>query len=1228
MRTPGRGGRPPHARASPPVTRQPLSPGEGSAGACVERDNRSSEAGSGGASGGVRDAKLRFLCEYHQAAAAAMWHLYSAPRLLFLVLLQTKHYSSSDCKWTASVNMFGALGAGRHIFLNQSVVKSVTTVFEELVDSAIDPEDKNAHYLGFPYYLKINLSCRLQDSESAIRLAHYTGLRPIVIVAFEEPVHPVVQKQEQLEIEMRAAPFRVPGQCDSEEVCNMCWYVPMPLLSGSAVMHVKIKSNDLGLPVDSKRMSINVNGFAYMSNKRAFFRIGRKVLKLREFLALDHKSRPLWNTYKHAPVLILGGIPNSKIVLLSDTGYEDFFSIELGIDSCWIGSLSCPQATFSSSIVDTISTESTLFIRQNQLVYYFTGSYPILQLNTSGSELWARILNNVCVKNLNPVHFAQNNTEYVIALGGGWQEGEFFLITSKDGIVHVSKSKRSDGKTACNFLRLTKCSIVWAVFSTQENKFILLVNELETNNHFIVFFYREGEYFEHVYEPPKFVPKGSDKGFVMLLGNEQYTNTSLVPRGLSFNPFSMIFYIWGNVILQSNDMVSYIYLSNFPSTSFIKYFVQSYHGQFACVTDEDEIWVADERGSEIKKVYPSKAWDVFSTLQVMGGSPDYGLQEALVSVFYDMDELQELVYMANGSSKERIIKRKFPLDYILTYDQMITIAYKSILYEGRDYIRFTHPCPFAILRIVELPLPQRFTRVEHYRAEPPDIMDKTGFHDNRTLAVYQGLVFQLLWLHSAYNRPYADPVHDPTWRWWKDKKENAEYYYYVASNRNSSGGMYVDMSNYAKIYTRTSNNKLPVTIFLDKNNTYTFSVYLSIRTSKESMGESAEENSLNAVWLTVVLAHPEYLHAHLQRQELISRGSVLYEVTISDAGLYPRQELSGKNLLKSSLVMKVVRSRMNCYHYTDEGPEITGNNHMGVNVGCPPGKRLAFDITGTLKETKLKNKRYFDCYYPDPEMPCFYFSDVLYPSFLIQDMVTGDSGLFKGSYVFKVIGGGTLQENISFFTEEEVVQYNTMNGSDTSSLIWLRHESVEDMVDPEGFHILSYNNSGIVWVCQKNSPCYDTVPTEMSAPDYFFVVKVSNRDVDQTTYCDYALQFIIHVHGLVLSPSRAMFLMQISMGVVIILVIIYILIYILSPRVKIFCHKTFRRFGDAFAFRTAATSISVTRYFRTGNGSVWLGFYLPAAASHLSRQIATLPTLGTQRERERESSAFSKLFQG
>ncbi|XP_025030684.1 cation channel sperm-associated protein subunit gamma-like, partial [Python bivittatus] len=531
---------------------------------------------------------------------------------------------------------------------------------------------------------------------------------------------------------------------------------------------------------------------------------------------------------------------------------------------------------------------------------------------------------------------------------------------------------------------------------------------------------------------------------------------------------------------------------------------------------------------------------------------------------------------------------------------------------GKDYIRFSHRCPFAALRVVDLPHPQRFTRVEHYRATPPDVLEKTGFHHKKSLTVYQGLVYQLLQLHSLYHRPYADPVHDPTWRWWKKKKIYAEYYNYMASNWKLLGGIHVEMANYVKIYNLIPNNRLPGTIYLDKNTAYTFSVFLTIRTARESMGDTSEENSLHYIWLTVILAHPEYVQAELQRQELISRGSVLYRVTIRDNGLYPRQQLSGKNLLKSSATLKVAHSEMACYHYTSPGPQMRGAATLGIHIGCPPGKRLAFDITYTKNYSIEKNKRYVDCVEPNPEMPCFFFSDVFHPFFLIQDMVTGDSGRFHGSYVFTIIGGGAFSlQNIKYFTPQEMVQYNPNPNSNVSTLIWVRADIEDNATNSEGYSVLSEANSGILWICQEDSPCYDIVPESMVAPDFYFVIKVSNRGVDQTTYCDYALEFIVHIHGLRLSPTRALYLMKISMAVVVGLVILYIIVHIMAPKVQQYCNKTLRKLEEAIAFR-AESSLTFSSSF-TSQGSLQ---HLPSEASHGSNppypSRTAVPGQGTQ----------------
>lgn len=67
-------------------------------------------------------------------------------------------------------------------------------------------------------------------------------------------------------------------------------------------------------------------------------------------------------------------------------------------------------------------------------------------------------------------------------------------------------------------------------------------------------------------------------------------------------------------------------------------------------------------------------------------------------------------------------------------------------------LAFTNACPFSTLSLLNLPNPQAYTREERYRARPPHILESSGFHSEKSLAVYQGLLYYLLWLHTKYNK--------------------------------------------------------------------------------------------------------------------------------------------------------------------------------------------------------------------------------------------------------------------------------------------------------------------------------------------------------------------------------------------------------------------------------------------------------------------------------------------
>ncbi|XP_059239585.1 cation channel sperm-associated auxiliary subunit gamma isoform X7 [Mustela nigripes] len=919
-----------------------------------------------------------------------------------------------ECTWQVVLNKFETVGKSgvSDRFFHQQPVATLDSVFSPLVDA---PTDQGEKYLSFPYYLKINYSCNGESSEAQVRKGHLTGLKPVVLVTFQSPVNFHHWKIEQLQIQMEAAPFRSEEQqCTAEQVCVMSWYTPMPIKNGSVLMRVDVSSNGLGPFIPTKRFQVNINGFLQRQQDNTLhFTVGNEIFNLIPRYFMNVPSRPLWYTVDQAPVLILGGIPEEKSVLLTDTSFKDSFLVELNIDSCWVGSFYCPQAIFTATIYDAIATESTLFIRQNQLVYYFTGTYLTLHESNHGSGSWVRVLANECIKSLCPVHFHSNGSEYVMALTSGKREGYVHFGTITDG--HVSFQVLPKHRSVCEGIQVFNCSIIWAVFIAGDYILLMLV-ELQdptTRNYFQVVSYDlVSDNLVILYTIPEFIPDARGLEFLMILGTESYTNFTMVPKGMFYNPYNNLLFIWGNFLLQSYNNENFIYLADFPKDQSIKYLVNSFHGETAIVTETEEIWYLLEGSYRMYRLFPSKAWEVHVSLQVMQQSSFYTHIETMVTLFYEDHQLYQLVYLMNDG-QGRLVKRLVPVEQLLMYQQ----PGSHYLLEQRGNhltLSFTDFCPFTVMRLRDLPNPQIYTRQERYRARPPRVLEPSGFHDQNSLAVYQGLVYYLLFLHSKYHKPYADPVHDSTWRWWKNKKVDQDYYFYLASNLQSASNVYIDMASYEKIYDLKAEHELPERIYLDKGTSYGFSIFVTVRGHSLEFQPERVLTTLelrSKVDLGVVLADADCIEVVVDQKVLINRNSVLFWVTLRDKRSCFDQGLSGHHLMKTSVLVKVVGAVGHCFQ----------NTHRGLHM----------------------------------------------------------------------------------------------------------------------------------WLCLENSPCHDTIPHSIFAPEFFFKVLVSNRGVDKSTYCDHQLIFLLHIHGLPLSAERALFILMVSFIVFIGLVSLYIIFcLLLTPMVK------------------------------------------------------------------------------
>ncbi|XP_006540145.1 cation channel sperm-associated protein subunit gamma 1 isoform X10 [Mus musculus] len=815
---------------------------------------------------------------------------------------------------------------------------------------------------------------------------------------------------------------------------------------------------------------------------------------------------------------------------------------QLSIDSCWVGSFYCPILGFSATIHDAIATESTLFIRQNQLVYYFTGTYSTLFDKSHGSSRWVRVLPSECIKRLCPVYFSGNGSEYVLALTTGKNEGYIHIGTITDGLV--SFEMVPDGWSVCEKLPGKNCSIDWATYITDERNLLLLV-KIDSGQFYLVNFNTEFKTLNILYKIPEFIPEAKELDFLVLLDTVTYTNTPMTPKGLFFNTLNNMLYIWGNFILQSYNREEFIFLADFPKESTIKYMVNSFKGQMAVVTENEEIWYFLEGGYDVYQVVPSQGWRTYLKLQKMQKSPLYSTNESLVSLFYQDENLFQLVYLFDVG-KERLVKRLLPVGTLMEYN--LPKPFTVVNQGNYKMITFTNTCPFKAIHAVDVPKKQHASRTESYVALPPLVSESLGFHNNNTLAVYQGLVYYLLWLHSKYDKPYADPVHDPTWRWWQHKTKDKDYFFYLFSNRLAAEGIYINMNAYQKLYNMSGDYGIPDLFFLDKGNWFTFTVVLLSHqdtfTSSDSQGPTI--NVDKKLSLSLVLADPECLSVTATREFLLNRNTLLTKIKVIDKKRCSEQGMVGRNIKKTSMLIKVLGAPGNCIQRTYLGDHIQGIRLVPIFIGCPPGKRLAFDVSYTIKHSEEINKHYFDCVIKDAEMPCFLFRDLFQPFFLVQDLVTGDSGSFLGSYVLKVVGGGRTLNTIRDYTEEEIFRYNSPLDT-TNSLIW--KTKVERTTEDKKFYIMSHESPGVEWLCLENSPCYDIIPQSIYPPEFFFKLLVSNRGVDNSTYCDYKLTFIVHIHGLPLSSKRSSFIVMVSTSFFIALVVFYILFCLVWPHI-------------------------------------------------------------------------------
>lgn len=177
-----------------------------------------------------------------------------------------------------------------------------------------------------------------------------------------------------------------------------------------------------------------------------------------------------------------------------------------------------------------------------------------------------------------------------MALTAGKNEGYVHFGTITDGLVSFKLLPRD--RSVCNAILVDNCSITWAVFIAGDYNLLMLVEIVgpTSSKYFQVVSYDlVSDYLVVLYTIPEFIPDARGLEFLMILGTESYTNFPMVPKGMSYNPYNNLLLIWGNFLLQSFNSENFIYLADFPKELSIKYLVNSFRGDMAIVTENEEV---------------------------------------------------------------------------------------------------------------------------------------------------------------------------------------------------------------------------------------------------------------------------------------------------------------------------------------------------------------------------------------------------------------------------------------------------------------------------------------------------------------------------------------------------------------------------------------------------------------------------------------------------------------
>jgi hypothetical protein len=161
---------------------------------------------------------------------------------------------------------------------------------------------------------------------------------------------------------------------------------------------------------------------------------------------------------------------------------------------------------------------------------------------------------------------------------------------------------------------------------------------------------------------------------------------------------------------------------------------------------------------------------------------------------------------------------------------------------------------------------------------------------------------------------------------------------------------------------------------------------------------------------------------------------------------------------------------------------------------------------------------------------------VFQPRILIEDKTNISNKTFEGYYTLLVKGSGRSPTEIVEHTEGQLTKYNPNVNDSDYSLIWTGSVKNYD------FPVFSYQNTSIVWRCERNSPCGRMIPNLRNpSPHIYLLIEASTENVNfKYSYCKLKERFVIRLYGLPVKFDYAAMMTISSFGLLLLLLFIYI----------------------------------------------------------------------------------------